>query len=57
MPLLIESHHPHDLEAVMRVMTVDHKAAYLNADMQGPPVEMMLNSEVTDILCQIDPRD
>ena len=35
----------------MSVMTLDHKAAYLNTWMPGPPVEMML----TDILCVIDP--
>ena len=31
---------------------MDHKAAYLNASMSGPPVNMIL----TDILCEIDQR-
>ena len=38
------------------VMTLDHKAAYLNARMEGPPVEMMLSPEVSEILCSIDPK-
>ena len=37
------------------VMTLDHKAAYLNATMKGPKVEMMLTPEVADILCSLDP--
>jgi Reverse transcriptase (RNA-dependent DNA polymerase) len=36
------------------VMTLDHKAAYLNAHMKGPPVEMLLTSEVATLLCRID---
>jgi Reverse transcriptase (RNA-dependent DNA polymerase) len=36
------------------VMTPDHKAAYLNAHMIGPPVEMLLTSEVATLLCRID---
>ena len=35
-------------------MTLDHKAAYLNARMTGPPVEMMLSPEVAQILCELD---
>ena len=38
------------------VMTLDHKAAYLNARMEGPPVEMMLSPEVSEILCTIDSK-
>lgn len=37
-------------------MTLDHKAAYLNARMEGPSVEMMLSPEVSEILCSIDPK-
>jgi hypothetical protein len=36
------------------VMTLDHKAAYLNASMHGPPVEMLISPEVAEILCDID---
>jgi Reverse transcriptase (RNA-dependent DNA polymerase) len=36
------------------VMTLDHKAAYLNATMEGPPVEMLISPEVVEILCEID---
>jgi hypothetical protein len=36
------------------VMSLDHKAAYLNADMTGSPVEMLLSPEVAEILCGID---
>ena len=36
------------------VMTLDHKAAYLNAQMKGAPVEMLLSPEVAEILCGID---
>ena len=39
------------------VMTLDHTAAYLNADMKGTPVEMMLSQEVTELLCDIDPNN
>ena len=38
-----------------RVMTLDHTAAYLNADMEGPVVEMMLSPEVSTMLCDIEP--
>ena len=38
------------------VMTLDHKAAYLNATMVGPRVDMLLTPEVAEILCQIDPK-
>jgi Reverse transcriptase (RNA-dependent DNA polymerase) len=38
------------------VMTLDHKAAYLNAKMLGPPVVMMLPAEVAEMLCIIDPK-
>jgi hypothetical protein len=37
------------------VMTLDHKAAYLNATMTGPTVEMMLTPEIAGILCRVDP--
>ena len=37
------------------VMTLDHKAAYLNATMEGPMVEMMLTPEIAGILCGIGP--
>ena len=37
------------------VMTLDHKAAYLNATMLGPRVEMILTPEVAEIMCRIDP--
>ena len=36
------------------VMTFDHKAAYLNAEMRWPPVDMLLTSEVAAILCKLD---
>ena len=39
------------------VMTLDHKAAYLNARITGPPVEMMLSPEVAQILCELDPTN
>ena len=39
------------------VMTLDHTAAYLNAKMTGPIVDMMLSVEVTDMLCEIDPAN
>lgn len=35
-------------------MTLDHKAAYLNATMEGHPVEMLMSPEVVEILCDID---
>ncbi len=35
------------------VMTLDHKAAYLNATMKGPEVRMMLSSEVSEMLCEV----
>ena len=37
------------------VMTLDHKAAYLNAIMLGSRVEMMLTPEVAEIMCRLDP--
>ena len=36
------------------IMTLDHKAAYLNAAMEGPTVEMLISPEVVEILCDID---
>ena len=36
------------------VMTLDHKAAYLNAEMKGAPVNMMLTPEVSAMLCKMD---
>ena len=36
------------------VLTLDHKAAYLNAKMKGPEVKMMLSKEVSEILCQVN---
>lgn len=36
------------------VMTLDHKAAYLNASMNGPPIEMLISPEIVEILCDID---
>jgi Reverse transcriptase (RNA-dependent DNA polymerase) len=38
------------------VMTLDHKAAYLNAEMRGPRVDMLLTPEVAEILCKLDPK-
>ena len=38
------------------VMTLDHKAAYLNATMRGPRVDMLLTPEVAEILCRIDSK-
>ena len=38
------------------VMTLDHTAAYLNADMKGPTVEMMLSPDVVKMLCDIDEK-
>lgn len=37
------------------VMTLDHKAAYLNATMEEPMVEMMLTPEIAGISCGTDP--
>ena len=34
-------------------MTLDHKAAYLNATMKGPEVKMMLSKEVSETLCEV----
>ena len=36
------------------IMTLDHKAAYLNAAMVGSPVHMMLTPEVSTMLCKMD---
>jgi Reverse transcriptase (RNA-dependent DNA polymerase) len=36
------------------VMSLDHKAAYLNASMKGPLVMMLLTAEVSPLLCGID---
>ena len=33
------------------LMTLDHTAAYLDADMKVTPVEMMLSQEVIELLC------
>jgi Reverse transcriptase (RNA-dependent DNA polymerase) len=38
------------------VMTLDHKAAYLNATMRGPRVDMLLTPEVAEIMCRIDSK-
>jgi hypothetical protein len=38
------------------IMTLDHKAAYLNAEMRGPRVDMLLTPEVAEILCKLDPK-
>ena len=35
------------------VLTLDHKAAYLNAMMKGPEVKMILTKEVSEILCEV----
>jgi Reverse transcriptase (RNA-dependent DNA polymerase) len=35
------------------VLTLDHKAAYLNATMKGPAVKMILSKEVSSALCEI----
>ena len=35
-------------------MTLDHKAAYLNAKIQGPPVETILHVGVVEVLCRMD---
>jgi Reverse transcriptase (RNA-dependent DNA polymerase) len=35
-------------------MTRDHKAAYLNARMRSPRVDMLLTPEVAEIMCRID---
>ena len=37
-------------------MTLDHKAAYLNATMRGPRVDMLLTPEVAEIMCRIDSK-
>jgi hypothetical protein len=36
------------------VLTLDHKAAYLNATMKEPAVKMILSKEVSSALCEID---
>ena len=38
------------------VMTLDHKAAYLNASMVGHVVEMRLGKEVASLLCGVAPE-
>jgi Reverse transcriptase (RNA-dependent DNA polymerase) len=38
------------------VMTLDHKAAYLNAQMSGPQVYMLLTPEVAALMCKVDPK-
>ena len=35
------------------ILTLNHKAAYLNAVMKGPAVKMILSKEVSTILCEI----
>ena len=37
-------------------MTLDHKAAYLNAHMAGPQVYMLLTPEVAALMCKVDPK-
>ena len=36
------------------IMTLDHKSAYLNAEMKGPRVEMLLTADIVNILCSMD---
>ena len=36
------------------VMTLDHKAAYLNAAMKGPEVIMLLSPDVSSLLVELD---
>jgi hypothetical protein len=36
------------------VMSLDHKAAYLNASTKVPPVMILLTAEVSALLCRID---
>ena len=38
----------------LQVMTLDHTAAYLNVEIKGPPVEMMLSQEVSEMLNEVD---
>ena len=38
------------------VMTLDHKGAYLNADIEGPPVVMLLDAGVVAVLCKMDSK-
>ena len=47
----LAAHHNH------HVMTLDHTAAYLNATMEGPIVEVMLSAEVSEMLCKINLSD
>jgi hypothetical protein len=35
-------------------MTLDHKAAYLNAAMKGPEVIMLLTPDVSSLLIELD---
>ena len=37
------------------IMTLDHKAAYLNAAMKGPEVIMLLTPDVSSLLIELDP--
>lgn len=39
-----------------KVMTLDHKAAYLNAEMVGHVVEMTLGKEIASLLCSVAPN-
>ena len=45
----LAAHHHH------HVMTIDFKAAYLNAEMKGTPVEMLLAPDIAEVLVGIDP--
>ena len=38
----------------LKIMTLDHTVAYLNAKMKGPVVHMVLTKEVTDMLVSMD---
>ena len=37
-------------------MTLDHKGAYLNANIEGPPVVMLLDAGVVAVLCKMDSK-
>ena len=37
-------------------MTLDHKAAYLNAHIAGLQVYMLLTPEVAALMCKVDPK-
>jgi hypothetical protein len=38
----------------LKVITLDYTAAFLKAEIKGPPLEMMLSQEVSEMLYELD---